>query len=135
MNPRVINLRSGVLFSEERKRKATRDSAVSQALVRREKVRVFLFLAFPDRHSRVAIVSRSSEKRTPDRRLPRGSINILCYLVTLRWMIVLLEQSPHQRHSCDPNSLLCCMQLELSYVTCVTNDSAGKTSLMTTEVM
>ena len=31
------NLRSGVLFSEERERKATRDSAVSQALVRREK--------------------------------------------------------------------------------------------------
>ena len=49
------NLRSGVLFSEERESIATRESA-------------FFFLAFPDRHSRVAILSRSSEKRTPDRR-------------------------------------------------------------------
>ena len=32
-----FNLRSGVLSSEECKRKAARDSAVSQALVRREK--------------------------------------------------------------------------------------------------
>ena len=31
--------------------------------------KAFLFLAFPNRHSRVAIVSRSSEKITPDRRL------------------------------------------------------------------
>ena len=48
----LYNLRSGVLFSEERGRKA-RDSAVSQALVKREKT----------------ILSRSSEKITPDRRL------------------------------------------------------------------
>ena len=48
-----FNLRSGVLFSEERERKATRDSPVSRWSVR----------LFPDRHSRVAILSRSSEKK------------------------------------------------------------------------
>ena len=64
----TCNLRSGVLFSEKRERKAKRDSAVSQALVRREKSS--FFSPFPTADSRVAILSRSSEKRTPDRRLP-----------------------------------------------------------------
>ena len=62
------NLRSGVLFSEERERKATRDSAVSQTLVRREKS--FFFLAFPDRLlSRCYTFALLRKKRTPDRRL------------------------------------------------------------------
>ena len=38
--PSHINLRSGVLFSEERERKATRDSAVSQALVQTADFRI-----------------------------------------------------------------------------------------------
>ena len=45
----MVNLRSGILFSEERKRKAMRDSggqsAVSQALVRREKSTPDIFTA------------------------------------------------------------------------------------------
>ena len=62
------NLRSGILFSEERERKATRDSAVSQTLVRREKS--FFFLAFPDRRlSRCYTFALLRKKRTPDRRL------------------------------------------------------------------
>ena len=36
-----------ILFSEERERKATRDSAVSQALVRREKSTRSFFSPFP----------------------------------------------------------------------------------------
>ena len=43
LNQCFHNLRSGVLFSEEHERKATRDSAVSQALVRREKKFFSLF--------------------------------------------------------------------------------------------
>ena len=71
-----LNLRSGVLFSEKREilkqretRRSGRRSAQSGRLVRREKSTRSFFLAFPDRHSRVAILSRCAEKRTPDRRL------------------------------------------------------------------
>ena len=57
-----INLQSGVLFSEERESIATRESAVWKR-----------FSRLTDRQltteSRVAFISRSSEKRTPDRRL------------------------------------------------------------------
>ena len=49
---------SVVLFSEERERNATQDSAVSQG-----------FSLLQTANSRVAILSRSSEKRTPDHRL------------------------------------------------------------------
>ena len=50
-----------------------RDSAVSQALVRREKS--------PDRHSRVAILSRSSKKITPDRWLSDIFQKNLSYII------------------------------------------------------
>ena len=133
---RARNLRSGVLFSEERERKATRDLTCDQpglsffggtrkysnarvggsgkgtkawltdwppslallffrAPPKNERLiagysrlggsvggqsgfsqTLVFFLAFPNRHSRVAILSRSSEKITPDRRLPCSRIKL-----------------------------------------------------------
>ena len=60
-----LNLRLGVLFSEERERKATRDTAVSQALVRREETTTPLALLY---------FRAPPKKITPDRRLVRSSI-------------------------------------------------------------
>ena len=44
-----------------------------------------LFLAFPDRHPRVAILSRSSEKRTPDRRLSCMKVAQLLFVKSYRF--------------------------------------------------